>query len=148
MLKAISIIAALAVLLAGCVAAPPSPGAQYANTSSVVLSAVPESNSTPVAGVQLIINYGNSSFNASVVAGTALDALLEASRAQGFEVGLQAYPELNATLVTSVNGTQNGEGGKYWLVFVNGKLSPVGGDKALLREGDAVEWRFGSNPFG
>jgi len=44
--------------------------------------------------------------------------------------------------VESIGGVKNGDGGKYWQYYVNGKLGDVAADKKEVKTGDKVEWRF------
>ena len=48
------------------------------------------------------------------------------------------------TLIESVKGVKNGEDGKYWQYWVNGKYSDVASDKYILKDGDLVIWKFGN----
>lgn len=49
--------------------------------------------------------------------------------------------------IESINGIKNGDDGKSWLYYVNGILGDVSADKKVLKDGDAVEWRFEKAPF-
>ena len=83
-------------------------------------------------------------YNATATANTtAFVFLLEASAARGFAVTWTSYgPPLSAVLVVSINGDANGQDGRYWQFWVDGRYSGVGADHAVLRNGAFVEWRF------
>lgn|SRR5680860_429916 len=49
--------------------------------------------------------------------------------------------------IESINGIKNGDDGKYWQYYINGKLGDVAVDKKNLEAGDEVEWRFEEVPF-
>ena len=49
--------------------------------------------------------------------------------------------------IESINGIKNGDDGKYWQYYINDVLGDVAADKKVLKEGDAVEWRFEKVPF-
>lgn len=46
------------------------------------------------------------------------------------------------TLVEQIGEKKNGEDGKYWHYYVNGKLAPVGADSYVIQNGDTIEWKF------
>lgn len=46
------------------------------------------------------------------------------------------------TLVESIDEVKNGESGKYWVYFVNGKMADVGADQYKLLKGDKIEWKW------
>ncbi len=48
--------------------------------------------------------------------------------------------------VESIAGVKNGDDGKYWQYYVNGKLGEVAADKKEVKAGDKVEWRFEKVP--
>ncbi|MBI3589174.1 MAG: DUF4430 domain-containing protein [Candidatus Liptonbacteria bacterium] len=51
------------------------------------------------------------------------------------------FPPLGRMIV-SVNGFKNGEGGKYWQYWVNGKYAEVGVSSYKPQPGDLIEWKF------
>lgn len=65
--------------------------------------------------------------------------------------------ELNLTLETktydmgifieAIGDKKNGEGGKYWLYYINSQMPQVAADKYLLKVGDKVEFKFEKSPF-
>ncbi len=44
--------------------------------------------------------------------------------------------------VQSIDGVNGGTGGKYWMLYVNGKLSQVGAGAYKTKTGDHIVWRF------
>lgn len=51
------------------------------------------------------------------------------------------YPGLGM-LVSRIGENKNGEQGKYWQYWVNGKYAEKGPDAYVIKLGDAVEWKF------
>ncbi len=51
-------------------------------------------------------------------------------------------------LVTSIDGVkQGGDDDKYWIFYVNGKLSQTGADSYILKPGDEIRWRYEENIY-
>ena len=73
---------------------------------------------------------------------TAFRLLEEAAAHLGFTVGYVVYQIPEGVLVTSINGTTNGQGGRYWQYWVNGVFGDVAADKKALADDDIVLWRF------
>ena len=79
--------------------------------------------------------------------GTAFAFLLEAADRSDFEVEFTRYaPPLDSVLVDSINGTRNGQGGLWWLYWVDGEYGTVGADRRALADGDEVLWAFRAYP--
>jgi len=49
--------------------------------------------------------------------------------------------------IESIAGIKNGDAGKQWLYYVNGKMLDVASDKKQLKAGDKVEFKFEKSPF-
>lgn len=49
------------------------------------------------------------------------------------------------TLIVGMHGVTNGTGKKYWQYTVNGVMPQVGAGQLQLKEGDSVDWFFGSS---
>jgi len=77
---------------------------------------------------------------------TAFSLLLEAAKTLNISVTWTGYTVPEGIFVDSIGGDANGEGEKWWQFWVNGEYAMIGADKAELKDGDLVEWRFG--PFG
>ncbi|MFH1894763.1 MAG: DUF4430 domain-containing protein [Patescibacteria group bacterium] len=50
-------------------------------------------------------------------------------------------------LIEAIGGVKNGDGGKYWLYYVNGEMPPVSADQKELKVGDKVEFKFEKSSF-
>ena len=44
--------------------------------------------------------------------------------------------------VDSINGKKNGDGGKYWVFYVDGKLASIGAGEYITKGGENIEWKF------
>jgi hypothetical protein len=73
---------------------------------------------------------------------TAFGILLEASAVFDFPVQYQVYEIPKGVFVLGINGSMNGDGGRYWQYWVNGVYGAVAADHQGLRGGDAVGWRY------
>lgn len=73
---------------------------------------------------------------------TAFGILREASATLAFSLTYQLYEVPQGVFVTEINGSANGEGGRYWQYWVNGTYQNVAADHRALQEGDTVLWRF------
>jgi len=74
---------------------------------------------------------------------TAFSLLLEAARDRHFEVAWENWTvPSESVLVTSIDGLEGGDGGRWWQYWVNDAYGTVGADHAQLHDGDVVEWRF------
>jgi hypothetical protein len=53
------------------------------------------------------------------------------------------YGESMGVLIESINSVANDNKQKrYWYLYVNGQLSPVGASQAQVRAGDEVSWKY------
>ncbi len=73
---------------------------------------------------------------------TAFSLLIEASYALGFSVQSIPFQMPQGMFVTAINGTANGEGGRYWQYWVNGVFEHIASDRLALHDGDVVVWGF------
>ncbi len=48
-------------------------------------------------------------------------------------------------LITKIGDKKNGEDGRYWQYWINGKYAKVGVSNYLMKAGDVVEWKFTDN---
>ncbi len=79
---------------------------------------------------------------------TAYSLLVEASTKLGFSLQAVHYEIPSGVFVTSINGTTNGQDGRYWQFWVDGAYPQVGADHVALAYGDTVAWRFTSDQGG
>lgn len=82
----------------------------------------------------------------SIVDGQTLLSLLRAlnSADPALALATKEYAGLG-TLVESMHALKNGAGGEYWQYTVNGVMPQIGADMYALKNGDTVEWFFGSS---
>lgn len=73
---------------------------------------------------------------------TAFGILREASATLDFSLTYQLYEVPQGVFVTEINGSVNGEGGRYWQYWVDGAYENVAADHRALREGETVLWSF------
>lgn len=92
----------------------------------------------------LKIDSGDESSVATVSANikadnNVLDCLQRASAAQGFEVVVKNSSF--GTLVQKIGDKEN-DSQNFWMFYVSGELGQVSADKAEIKDGDMVEWRY------
>jgi len=73
---------------------------------------------------------------------TAFGILLEAGDRKGFSVEWVDFAIPPGAFVTAINGTVNGQGGKWWQYWVNDVYGDVASNRKELFDGDLVQWRF------
>ena len=78
----------------------------------------------------------------ATVNNTVFGLLLEASAALRFSVQYQVYQLPQGVLVTAINGTSNGEHGRFWQYWVNGQCGTVAADRQPIGSSDRVLWNF------
>lgn len=77
---------------------------------------------------------------------SVFDALMAFASAANFTVEYTHYTY--GIFVISIAGIENeGDNGKNWQYWVNGRYGEVACDKKMLNDGDRVEWRYAGNPF-
>ncbi len=79
---------------------------------------------------------------------TAYSLLTEASTRLGFPVQAVLYSVPSGVFVTAINGTTNGQDGKWWQYWVDGAYATIGADHYALKTGDTVLWRFSNDQGG
>lgn len=53
------------------------------------------------------------------------------------------YGESMGVLVEEINGVAKNSGqNRYWYLYVNGELSPVGASQAKVKAGDEINWKY------
>ncbi len=74
---------------------------------------------------------------------TAFLFLMEASRALNFSVQWTNWsPPYSAVFVDAINGSRNGDGGRWWQFWVDGTYADTAADLTVLHNGDTVRWAF------
>jgi hypothetical protein len=63
------------------------------------------------------------------------------------EVALETQNYDVGVLVKTIGDKENGEGGKYWLYYVNGEMPQVSIDKKEVNLGDKIEFKFENSPY-
>jgi hypothetical protein len=76
---------------------------------------------------------------------TAFGFLKIFSQKENFSVLTKDYDF--GIFIESIGEKKNGEGGNYWLYYVNGQMPPVAADKYVLKSGDKVEFKFEKSNF-
>ena len=79
---------------------------------------------------------------------TVFSLLIEAGTTLGFPVAYVPYEIPRGMFVTAINGSVNGEGGRYWQYWVSGAYGEVAADLRALHDHDSVLWRFVSSVEG
>ncbi len=79
---------------------------------------------------------------------TPFGLLLEASANMGFPLAYVWYQIPQGVFVTAINGSVNGEGGRYWQYWVSGAYGDVAADVKALHDNDTVLWKFVSSVEG
>ena len=79
---------------------------------------------------------------------TAYGILSEASARLGFSLDHVTFQIPEGVFVTAINGSVNGEGGRYWQYWVNGVYGDVAADHKALNDGDVVLWSFSASQEG
>jgi len=73
---------------------------------------------------------------------TAFGILREASAVLGFSLTYVPYEIPKGVFVTAINGSVNGDGGRYWEYWVDATYGTVAADHLGLHDGDLVRWTF------
>lgn len=85
-------------------------------------------------------------YNASTLNNTVFKILKECAEFCNFSIEYEYYESLDAYFITSINGTENGDG-LYWQYYVNGVYGEIASDKKEIFDGDRIEWRFEESHF-
>lgn len=76
---------------------------------------------------------------------TAFDLLKERAGESGLALKTKTYDI--GILIEAIGEKKNGDGGFYWMYYVNGELPMVAADKYELKPGDKVEFKFEKSTF-
>lgn len=77
---------------------------------------------------------------------TAFDLLKEGSERLDLALETKSYEDMGA-LVEAIGDKRNGQGGKYWLYYLNNEMPMVSVDNQEIKAGDRVEFKFEESPF-
>lgn len=74
---------------------------------------------------------------------TVADLLLRASAEEGLALETKDYGPPLGLFIESLNGVRNDPARqRYWHLFINDALSPLGASSARVSPGDTVTWRY------
>lgn len=93
--------------------------------------------------VNLVIDNGDKKESYNVTANEndkVIDVLQTASVENN--LSLEIKDSSYGPMVQGLLGKSGGEGGKYWLYYVNGASATVGVGEQNVKEGDLIEFRF------
>lgn len=97
----------------------------------------------------LVIDNGEGSpktFTAEFKEGmTAFDLLKEETEKLSLALKTKKYDI--GIFIEAIGDKENGQEGKYWLYYVNGKLVDISADKQKVEPGDHVEFKFEKSPY-
>lgn len=82
--------------------------------------------------------------NVSIENDTIYSLLCRCASERGFVVNATYSEAYGSIYVEEINGTSNGQDGKYWMYYINGELVWESSDRQAVSNGDVVEWRFES----
>lgn len=99
--------------------------------------------------VVLVINDGRDNPNTFAVefkeGMSAFDLLKEGAEKLALPLKTKNYDI--GIFIEAIGDKENGQGGKYWLYYVNGEMPMVAADKNELKSGDKVEFKFEKSSF-
>jgi hypothetical protein len=75
--------------------------------------------------------------------------LLEAARTGHFPVVWSNWsPPYSAVFIEAIGGARNGDGGRWWVFWVDGVYANTAADLTILHGGETVLWRFATPEGG
>jgi len=99
--------------------------------------------------ISLVVDCGEgniSSFQGNFKEGmTAFDLLKEKTEEANLILETEIYT--TGMLIKTIGDKENGQDGKYWLYYINGKMPIVSVDNQKLEPGDKIEFKFEKSPF-
>lgn len=102
------------------------------------VSETPVTVSFPVSFEQRIVVPGKPIATESAKAKKDESALSVLSRTHTVETKHFSFGDVANSIDQVVGGTD----GKYWIFYVNGKMSEVGAGEYTVRSGDVITWKF------
>ncbi|TAN33391.1 DUF4430 domain-containing protein [Patescibacteria group bacterium] len=123
---------------------PPQPSSRNKfGTSSYKVEGT--ATSAPVVGAKMLI--GGQEFIFSVPAGaTVYDAMKQLADEKKIFFSGKEYAGMGF-FAEEINGLQNGDGGKYWIYYVNGQQAKVGVSSYLIKSSDIISWVYENEKF-
>ena len=97
----------------------------------------------------LFIDYGEGdikSFQSEFKEEMTVFDLLK-SKTDELNIILKTKTYSSGLLIEAIGDKENGEGGKYWLYYVNGEMPMVAADRQQINPGDKIEFKFEKSPF-
>jgi hypothetical protein len=73
---------------------------------------------------------------------TVYTLLVECSSVYDFPITSTYWHGYESVFINSINGTQNGEGDRWWQYYVNDEYGEVGCDRKEIFDDDIIEWIF------
>jgi hypothetical protein len=71
---------------------------------------------------------------------TVMDAMRRLESSGDITLTGKEYPSMGF-FVESINGKRN-SADRYWILYINGKLSDSGASQTIVHPGDSIEWRY------
>lgn len=70
--------------------------------------------------------------------------VFDLTKAGAEKLGLAVESQLSSfgVLIEKINNFENGQGGKYWMLYINGQGAATAADKTEAKAGDKIEWKF------
>lgn len=103
-----------------------------------VLSPTPSSIPTTISFTQTIVSPEEAIEDGAIQAQATESALEVLKRTHTVELKHFSFGDV----ADSIDGTQGGDGGRYWIFYVNGKMSDVGAGEYKIKNGDQIIWKF------
>jgi len=135
---------ALSILAISLLVSPPNNSAPNALPLNILHKTAKPANS-----ISLVLDFGDGAIKTLSLdlapKMTAFDLLSQG--AQKNKIPVTTKISDMGTFVQAIGDKQGGQGGKYWMYYVNSLLANVGADKYELKAGDRVEWKFEKPSF-
>ncbi len=117
----------------GAVSAPNQTSVARQNTTAPITS-TPET-------IQASLHIGSQTYQLNLPTGSSVyDALKQLQ--QSGQISMTIETSSLGVLVTSLNGQANGDGGRYWLLRLNGAFATRGAGSATVHNGDQIDWQL------
>lgn len=71
---------------------------------------------------------------------TAFD--LTKAGAEKLSLAVESQSSSFGVLIEKINNFENGQDGKYWMLYINGQGAATAADKTEVKAGDKIEWKF------